>query len=103
MTTKFFKTIDEQGFYVLYVCDANTPIPTMKEIIERNNLSPYCESEIIKEITREECDRKMKKASESTRLIQMHTILLVASNLGKLDVPFLIYANFLCYICWFDE
>lgn len=54
MTTKFFETIDEQGFYVLYVCDANTPIPTMKEIIERNNLSPYCESEMVKEITREE-------------------------------------------------
>jgi len=28
----------------------------------------------------------------------MRTILLVASNLGKLDVPFLIYANFLYYI-----
>ena len=54
MTTKFFKTIDEQGFYTLYVCDANTPIPTMKEIVERQNLSPYCESEMVKEITREE-------------------------------------------------
>lgn len=54
MTTKFFKTIDEQGFYALYVCDATTPIPTMKEIVERNKLSPFCESDTVKEITREE-------------------------------------------------
>lgn len=54
MTTKFFKTTDEQNFYTLYVCDVTTPIPTMKEIIERRNLSHYCESEIVEEITREE-------------------------------------------------
>lgn len=54
MTTKFFKTIDEQGFYTLYVCDATTPIPTMKEIVERNKLSPYCENDMVEEITREE-------------------------------------------------
>ena len=54
MTTKFFKTTDAQNFYTLYVCDVNTPIPTMKEIIERQNLSSYCESNVVEEITREE-------------------------------------------------
>lgn len=54
MTTKFFKAIDEQNFYTLYVCDVNTPIPTMKEILERQNFSPYCENDTVKEITKEE-------------------------------------------------
>ena len=54
MTTKFFKTTDEENIHTLYVCDVTTPIPTMKEIIERENLSPFCENEIVGEITREE-------------------------------------------------
>ena len=54
MNTKFFKTIDKEGFYSLYVCHANTPIPTMKEIIERNHLSPFCESDTVIEISMEE-------------------------------------------------
>lgn len=54
MATKFFKITDEQNFYTLYVCDATTPIPTMKEIVEREKLSPFCESDTVKEITREE-------------------------------------------------
>ena len=54
MTTKFFKTTDEENFYCLYVCEATTPIPTMKELIERLNLHPDCESEIVEEITKEE-------------------------------------------------
>lgn len=54
MTTKFFKTSDEENFYSLYVCDVTTPIPTMKEIVRRLSLSPYCENNTVKEITREE-------------------------------------------------
>lgn len=54
MTTKFFKTTDEQDFYTLYVCDIETPIPTMEEIVERRKLSPYCKTDTVEEITREE-------------------------------------------------
>ena len=54
MNTKFFKTIDETGFYSLYVCHADTPIPTMKEIVERNCLSPFCEEDTVMEISLEE-------------------------------------------------
>lgn len=54
MNTKFFKTVDETGFYSLYVCHADTPIPTMKEIIERNCFNPFCESDTVIEISMEE-------------------------------------------------
>lgn len=54
MAIKFFKTTGEGNSYTLYVCDATTPIPTMKEIIEEENLSPSCENEIVEEITKED-------------------------------------------------
>ena len=54
MNTKFFKTIDETGFYSLYACHADTPIPTMKEIVERNELNPFCETDKVVEISMEE-------------------------------------------------
>lgn len=55
MNTKFFKTVDEDlGFYSLYACHVDTPIPTMKEIIARNRLHPDCENERVVEISKEE-------------------------------------------------
>ena len=54
MNTKFFKTVKETGFYSLYVCHANTPIPTMKEIVERDYLNPFCEEDTVVEISMEE-------------------------------------------------
>ena len=54
MNTKFFKTIDGTDFYSLYVCHVDTPIPTMKEIVERNHLSPFCEEDTVVEISMEE-------------------------------------------------
>ena len=54
MNTKFFKTTDATGFYSLYACHADTPIPTMKEIVERNHLNPFCEEEAVVEISKEE-------------------------------------------------
>ena len=54
MNTKFFKAIDGTGLYSLYVCHADTPIPTMKEIIERDPLSPFCENDTVVEISMEE-------------------------------------------------
>ena len=54
MNTKFFKTTDSEGFYSLYVCNADTPIPTMEEIVERNGLSPFAVFETVEEISREE-------------------------------------------------
>lgn len=54
MTTKFFKTIDATGFYSLYVCHTNTLIPTIKEILERDPLNPFCEDDAIIEISMEE-------------------------------------------------
>lgn len=54
MNTKFFKTVDETGFYSLYVCNADTPIPTIKEIVKRDSLSPFCEEDIVIEISMEE-------------------------------------------------
>ena len=54
MNTKLFYTIEETGFYSLYVCHANTPIPTMKEIVERDHLNPFCEEDTVVEISMEE-------------------------------------------------
>jgi hypothetical protein len=54
MNTKFFKTVDETGFYSLYACHADTPIPTMKEIVERDSLSPFCLTDRVEEISMEE-------------------------------------------------
>ena len=54
MNTKFFKTIDATGFYSLYACHADTPIPTMKEIVDRDHLSPFCEEDAVVEISMEE-------------------------------------------------
>lgn len=54
MNTKFFKTIDTTGFYSLYACHASTPIPTAKEIIERDRFSPFCEDDAVIEISIEE-------------------------------------------------
>lgn len=54
MNTKFFKTTDSEGFYSLYVCNADTPIPTMEEIVKCNNLSPFAVHETVEEISREE-------------------------------------------------
>ena len=54
MNTKFFKTIDATGFYSLYACHADTPIPTMKEIVDRDHLSPFCEEDAVVEISMED-------------------------------------------------
>ena len=54
MNTKFFKAIDGTGLYSLYVCHADTPIPTIKEIVERDHLSPFCENDTVVEISMEE-------------------------------------------------
>lgn len=54
MNTKFFKTVDEAGFYSLYVCHTDTPIPTMNEIVERDSLNPFCEDDTVVEISMEE-------------------------------------------------
>ena len=51
--TKFFKMVDacDESCYSLYVCHKDTPIPTVEEIIERNNLSPFCKDDEVIEIT----------------------------------------------------
>ena len=54
MNTKFFKAIDATGFFSLYACHTDTPIPTMNEIVERYHLNPFCEEAKVVEISMEE-------------------------------------------------
>ena len=53
--TKFFKMVEVDGtdneFYSLFVCHKDTPIPTAEEVVERNNLNPFCKDDKVIEIT----------------------------------------------------
>lgn len=63
--TKFFKMVDSgEPFYQLFVCNIDTPIPTAKDIVERNSMNPCCENDEVVEITKEE-------------FLELHTKLLV--------------------------
>lgn len=53
MNTKFFKVAESDDYYSLYVCHADTPIPTIKDIKKRNPLSPYRNNSQIVEISME--------------------------------------------------
>ena len=56
--TKFFKMVGIDGandkYYSLFVCHKDTPIPTAEEIVERNNLNPFCKNDKVIEITMED-------------------------------------------------
>ena len=55
MNTKFFKvSYDPCELPCLYVCDEETPIPTAAEIVERNNLAPFCVDGQVVEISMKE-------------------------------------------------
>lgn len=52
---KFFVMIDRDGmrnYYDLFVCDDDTPIPTAKEIVERNQLNEWCAENKVKQVSR---------------------------------------------------
>ena len=51
--TKFFKMVDayDETCYSLYVCHKDTPIPTAEEIVEKDNLNPFCKDDKVIEIT----------------------------------------------------
>ena len=65
--TKFFKMVDsgEPNVCQLFVCHIDTPIPTAKEIVERREMSPFCENDEVVEITMQE-------------FLELHTALLSA-------------------------
>ena len=41
----------DETCYSLYVCHKDTPIPTAEEIVEKDNLNPFCKDDKIVEIT----------------------------------------------------
>jgi hypothetical protein len=50
---KYFVIIDpyEKECYDIYACHKDTPIPTIKEVVERYKLSHYCLNSTVKEIS----------------------------------------------------
>lgn len=92
--TKFFKMVDsgDPNFCQLFVCHIDTPIPTAKDIVERNELSSFCEDDEVVEITMQEF-LELHTALLSDILGNAEDVIEWAPNVGGLTTWEYWYAN----------
>lgn len=65
---KYFAMVNREedlDFYILFVYEEDTPIPTAKEIVEKRGMSLCCMEDEIVELTKEEFLQKNTELLES--------------------------------------